>query len=302
MPHSQSIGPQPETVIRGTHPPARPEACHALTLNKHGLLRGGRTEGINLRRLSLVRSITSHFVKLAILLISSTFWGTVHAQAQSSCVSLPSLPGPLGYQSRENNSWCEGLYRAPVSGGIEIIGFSQIDLSCEDGESIAISAKGVKTTDRYLLLGRSVSFGHYYRYDRWQTGQEEIVINPGTVIKPSSIPLLGVYFTAKLEGALIPIQISYEPPAGSHCADTETSAGIMTTLLSPQFAEELFWRYSDCQDSDAWQSPSNFLRTPPLSPITFAITPPQDGSTCTLEIRLRHASGSWSSASLPVQR
>ena len=152
------------------------------------------------------------------LLLSPVVMGAPHCDQE-----LKSIGGELGYQWRENNSVCEGLYEAKVSASLEIVSYLAGELNFDPSVHSALS---ISVADSLALTSKDVSVravallaGTYYRMDSTLVQPERITWLLDEVVRPSKLgsDKLGVFgwIGSDSEKIFVPLRVT-------HVSDTST--------------------------------------------------------------------------------
>ena len=215
-----------------------------------------------------------------------------------TCEKLTPIPGFLGYQARDSNKRCEGLYD-PLTNRVhaQIIGMTYVAGSQpKDISTVCISKMPAREntidTDQSILriLGLSILQDTYYRLDGIITDREPILtFRADEVLYPSGMSISQIGFVGRSDDAIVPLVISFDHECSKFPA---IKPPIAVALRFATLTNKIAWRWSDaCSASTQWtELPSRQYL--PGEVIRFDINPPPK-SPCGLIIASRNASQNW---------
>ena len=182
----------------------------------------------------------------AVLCVIALILGSESARAQAGSPCDPALrgiSGPRGYKQRHNPDRCEGIYRAPTSGGIEVLSFAKRLSGPGAGTSgrieIEVPAQPDKTS-RINIRVRTLREDLYYRMDVVATAGATVGWPSSEVLDQVGITLNDLGFLgwrqAGSEREIVPLGVkgSVSPPPGG-------SAAVLV-VRSPLPLEWVQWR------------------------------------------------------------
>jgi hypothetical protein len=112
--------------------------------------------------------LTMWCLRLAFLLLSCVGCFAA-AAAEISCSNVQAIPGPIGYQRRQNAERCEGFYQQQVAGSLELLslvsGPINYDLVSDKVLTVAVPALPQLQSPQVFLTARALPPGTYYRMD-----------------------------------------------------------------------------------------------------------------------------------------
>jgi hypothetical protein len=207
---------------------------------------------------------------------------------ETACERLNPIPGPLGYQLRDDGARCEGLYDPLVAG----VAADLIDLSIRSTEALDpaedISVSAQATTAKIRVVGRSMLADSHYRVDlKLDRGGEVAVIPIDTVLKPAEIDPNQIGFTAYVDGVLTPVIVK----SSSHPDPNDT--GYVVTLRFGQSNDRLAWRWQEsCGIQNDWTEVPSFASLPG-EPVAIKVSRPLRDN-CSLSVLTHSENGEWS--------
>ena len=227
------------------------------------------------------------FLSIAALQIFSTMvprYAKADDLKQDVCAKLSPVPGPLGYQPRDNGKWCEGEYNPRVSAStIELLDFRvQSTAFASTPPTLTISH-----TDPIAYEGRSlhvimVSLGPatYYRLDAVLNSQDDLISIPTkTVIAPAGIGINSLGVTGYIGQEVMPLVVSDD----THQAPGKVASTLSVTLRTGFISDQIQWRFEgSCATTDTWTRVGGPFFAP-RTPIRFSIPTPPAGE-CSLGV------------------